>query len=70
LLTFDFINATKTSAELVLNWEKKQFPVKVEFAVDDIVMANATEELKGAVGFSLAGLCKRGQLRLAKQSKL
>ena len=55
LLTFDFINATKTSSELVLNWEKKQFPVKVEFAVDDIVMANAAEELKGPVGFSWQG---------------
>jgi len=55
LLTFDFINPTKTSAELVLNWEKKQFPVKVEFAVDDIVMANATEELKGPVGFNWQG---------------
>jgi predicted negative regulator of RcsB-dependent stress response len=52
LLTYDFINLTKTSAELVLNWEKKQFPIKVEFAVDNIVMANAAEELKGPVGFN------------------
>ena len=29
-------------AELDLNWEKKQFPVKIEFAVDHIVMENAT----------------------------
>ena len=55
LLTYDFINLTKNSAELVLNWEKKQFPVKIEFAVDDIVMANATEELKGPVGFNWQG---------------
>ncbi|MBL7782367.1 MAG: DUF2911 domain-containing protein, partial [Saprospiraceae bacterium] len=33
-LTYDFINLTKNSAELVLNWEKKQFPVSIEFAVD------------------------------------
>lgn len=51
LLTYDFINMTKNSAELVLNWEKKQFPVKIEYAVDDIVMANAEAELKGAIGF-------------------
>jgi tetratricopeptide (TPR) repeat protein len=56
LLTYDFINATKTSVELVLNWEKKQFPVKIEFAVDDIVMANAAEELKGPIGFNWQGL--------------
>lgn len=55
MLTYDFINATRTSGELVLNWEKKQLPVKIEFAVDDIVMANAAEELKGPVGFSWQG---------------
>src|SRR5690606_38852676 len=52
LLTYDFVNMIKSSAELVLNWEKKQFPVKIEFAVDDIVMAYAREELKGMKGFS------------------
>lgn len=56
MLTYDFINLTKTTAELVLNWEKKQFPVKIEFAVDDIVMANATEQLKGPIGFNWAGV--------------
>ena len=55
LLTFDFINPTKTTTELVLNWEKKQFPVKIEFAVDEIVMANATEEMKGTIGFTPQG---------------
>jgi len=55
LLTYDFINTTKTSAELVLNWEKKQLPVKVEFEVDEIVMTNAAEELKGPVGFNWQG---------------
>ncbi|HMJ68049.1 MAG TPA: DUF2911 domain-containing protein [Cyclobacteriaceae bacterium] len=54
-LTYDFINATKTNAELVLNWEKKQFPVKVEFDVDGIVVANATQELKGPIGFTWQG---------------
>jgi tetratricopeptide (TPR) repeat protein len=52
LLTYDFSNITKNSAELDLNWEKKQFPVKVEFDVDNIVMKNAEEELKGAKGFT------------------
>ncbi len=55
LLTYDFINLTKNTAELALNWEKKQFPVRIEFAVDDIVMTNAEEELKGQVGFSWQG---------------
>jgi tetratricopeptide (TPR) repeat protein len=55
LLTYDFINLSKNSAELVLNWEKKQFPVKLEFAVDEIVMANAEQELKGPAGFTPQG---------------
>lgn len=55
MLTYDFINDTKTSTELVLNWEQKQFPVKVEFDVDNIVMKNAEDELKGAIGFNWIG---------------
>jgi hypothetical protein len=55
LLTYDFMNMAKNSGELVLNWEKKQFPVKIEFAVDDIVMANAAQELTNTVGFSWQG---------------
>ena len=55
MLTYDFINDAKTSAEMVLDWEKKQFPVKIEFDVDKIVMDNAEEQLKGAVGFNPAG---------------
>jgi tetratricopeptide (TPR) repeat protein len=54
-LTYDFINLTKNSGELVLNWEKKQFPVKLEFAVDQIVMENAEQELKGPAGFTPQG---------------
>ncbi|MCB0531986.1 MAG: DUF2911 domain-containing protein [Lewinellaceae bacterium] len=55
LLTYDFINMDKNSAELVLNWEKKQFPVKIEFAVDELVIANAEDELRNTVGFSWQG---------------
>ena len=55
MLTYDFINNTKNSSELVLNWEKKQFPVKIEFDVDKIVMDNAAAELKGATGFNDIG---------------
>ena len=55
MLTYDFMNSTRTSSELVLNWEKKQFPVKIEFDVDKIVMANAVEELKNTTGFGWQG---------------
>jgi len=55
MLTYEFINASKNNVELVLNWEKKQFPVKIEFDVDGIVMANATQELMGVNGFTWQG---------------
>jgi predicted negative regulator of RcsB-dependent stress response len=54
-LTYDFQDVTKNSGVMVLNWEKMQFPVKIEFAVDDIVMANAAEELKSVAGFTWMG---------------
>lgn len=63
-LTYDFIGLAKNSGELVLNWEKKQFPVKIEFAVDEIVMANAEQELKGPVGFSAQGYTSAAQYAL------
>ena len=65
LLTYDFTNLAKNSGELVLNWEKKQFPVKIEFAVDEIVMANADAELKGQKGFNPAGFISAANYALA-----
>jgi hypothetical protein len=67
-LTYDFENVTKSSGELVLNWEKMQFPVKMEFAVDDIVMENAEAELKGAAAFNWQGWS--GAANYALQNKV
>lgn len=70
MLTYDFQSLTKTSAELDLNWEKKQFPVKIEFDVDAIVMANAVEELKGPVGFNWQGFASAANYALANKVNL
>jgi Flp pilus assembly protein TadD len=67
-LTYEFINLDKNSTELVLNWEKKQFPVKIEFAVDDIVMANAAEELKGTTGFAWQGFSSAANYSLQNKT--
>ncbi|HLY71575.1 MAG TPA: DUF2911 domain-containing protein [Puia sp.] len=67
MLTYDFMNLTKTSAELVLNWEKKQFPVKIEFDVDDIVIKNAEQELKGATGFNPASFTNAANYALTNK---
>ena len=55
MLTYEFTDLTKNSANLVLRWEKKALPVKIEFDVDEIVLANAAEELKGPAGFNWQG---------------
>ncbi|MEP6684324.1 MAG: DUF2911 domain-containing protein [Parafilimonas sp.] len=70
MLTYDFMNDTKNSAELVLNWEKKQFPVKVEFDVDKIVMDNAAEQLKNSIGFSWQGYASAANYALQNNVNL
>jgi len=55
-LDYSFDSVSKNMAELDLNWEKKQFPVKIEFAVDQIVMDNAIELLKGQTAFDYQNL--------------
>ncbi|MBA4053383.1 MAG: hypothetical protein C0490_01600 [Marivirga sp.] len=70
LLTFDFINIDKNSAELVLTWEKKQLPVTIKFAVDELVMANAKEELKGPVGFGWQGYASAANYALQNNINL
>lgn len=54
-LTFDFVDITANSATVVLDWEKKRFPFKVEFDVHDIVLANARNELRSTTGFGWQG---------------
>jgi hypothetical protein len=54
-LTYDFVDITANSATVVLDWEKKRFPFKVEFDVNDIVLANARNELRSTTGFGWQG---------------
>lgn len=69
-LTYDFINVSKNAGQLVLNWEKKQFPVKIELDVDGIVIANATEELKGPIGFNWRGFLSTANYTLQNKVNL
>ena len=69
LLTYEFVNITRTSAELLLKWEKKAFPVKIEFDVDQIVMNNAADELKGQTGFNWQGYASAANYALENKIK-
>jgi len=70
LLTYDFISLDKNSAELVLAWEKKQFPITIKFSVDDIVMTNAVEELKGPTGFNWRGFSSAANYTLTNKVQM
>ena len=67
LLTYDFSNVTRNSCELDLSWEKLQFPVKIEFDVDKIVMENANQELKSTAGFNWQGYSNAANYALANK---
>jgi tetratricopeptide (TPR) repeat protein len=54
-LTFDFIDIDDQSTTAVLDWEQKRFPFKVAFDVNQIVLANAKDELRGTKGFGWQG---------------
>lgn len=75
LLTYDFINVTPNAAELVLNWEKKQFPVKIEYSTPQIVFANAKQQLTNMQGFtwmgfsSAANYCAQNKIELEQGLK-
>ena len=51
-LTFGFENVTQNSADVVLNWEKKQIPFKIEVDVANIVLADIRRKLQDQPGFN------------------
>jgi hypothetical protein len=64
-LYYSFDSVSRTWAELDLNWAKKQFPVKIEFAVDEIVMENARELMNGQTAFQFQNLNAAANYSLA-----
>jgi hypothetical protein len=64
-LYYSFDTVSRTWAALDLNWAKKQFPVKIEFAVDEIVIDNAREVLNGQTAFLYQNLNAAANYSLA-----
>ncbi len=54
-LTYDFVATGKETTTVVLDWEKKRIPFSVKFDTDEIVLANAKDELRGVTGFGWQG---------------
>ena len=51
-LTFEFNQVTASSAIASLNWEKKQFPFKIEVDVTNIVLNDIRKKLQNQPGFN------------------
>ena len=54
-LTYSFVDLTPTSGVVALDWENKRIPFKVEYAVHDLVVANAKNQLRSTQGFGFQG---------------
>jgi tetratricopeptide (TPR) repeat protein len=54
-LTYNFVDITANSSVLALDWENKRFPIKVDVAVHDLVLANMRRELRSTPGFGWQG---------------
>lgn len=52
MLTFEFNDVTANSAIASLNWEKKQFPFKIEVDVSTIVLSDIRKKLQNSPGFN------------------
>lgn len=50
-LTYDFENITSSSAILFLRWEKLKIPIKFVFDVENIVIQNYRNKLRGELGY-------------------
>ncbi len=51
-LAYEFNDVTANSAVASLNWEKKQFPFKIEVDVTNIVLADVRKKLQNQPGFN------------------
>jgi tetratricopeptide (TPR) repeat protein len=54
-LTYNFVEITENSVTVALDWEKKRIPFKIEFDVNEIVLANIRNEMRSLPGFSWQG---------------
>jgi tetratricopeptide (TPR) repeat protein len=55
VLTYEFEDMGNDYAVLALSWEKKKFPLKIEFDVHKIVLARFRDELRSLPGFGWQG---------------
>lgn len=69
-LSYNFVDIDKTTATVVLDWEKKRIPFKVSFDVDKIVLANAENELRNFTGFFWQGPASAAQYCLTNNVEL
>jgi tetratricopeptide (TPR) repeat protein len=69
-LSFNFNDRSERSLTAALEWEKTSIPFKISFDIDQVVLENARQELKGTAGFGwqgymqIAGYCADNDVNL------
>jgi hypothetical protein len=66
-LSYSFAKLQRNSAVLVLTWEKKRIPVKIEVDVKNIVLAKMHNELRTLPAFTWKGWCDAANYCLANE---
>lgn len=72
ILTYEFIDYGRDYTVLALAWDEKSIPIKIEIDVDDLIVENYTEQLRGQAGFNwqanvtAANYCLRNKTHLEK----
>ena len=56
ILTYGFIDYTEKGTVLALDWEKKRFPISLEFDVHAIALQSFRDQLRSSAAFSYLGL--------------
>lgn len=75
VLTYEFVDYGRDYTVLALSWEKKRIPMKIEFAVDDLIIADYEEQLRGSIGFgwqayvAAANYCLQNDTHLDKANE-
>jgi tetratricopeptide (TPR) repeat protein len=66
-LSYSFAKLQRNSAVLVLTWEKKRIPVKIEVDVKNIVLTKMHNELRTLPAFTWKGWCDAANYCLANE---
>jgi len=69
-LSYNFTDRGSKSITAVLQWEKTQIPFKIEFDINNVIVENFRQELKGIAGFGWRGHMQAARYCLQNNTNL